>query len=625
MNAVASLRAEQADLSSPPAPVRPTRYWMVLVLTTALAAAYLAYCLPQRGWVPHDDGVLGESAMRVVRGQLPHRDFAEVYTGGLAFLDAAAFRVFGATTMTTRWVLFAFVVPAIAALFYILTRFVGPFTAGACTVVTVIWSFAVYTPAMPSWYNLVFAIFGTAAVLRYLEHPARGWLLAAGVCAGLSFDIKLPGVYLLAAILLFLIFEEQCTASTAEPDARFPAALAISLLFAVSVLFTTVRRVAGLAVLYHFFLPLTAVSALVLAHDPRRGKLGERLRAVLRLWGPVLAGFVLAIVPLAIAMRHALPQWFYGVFILPQKRFYTTTTHLPPSLWASLSAFPLVGALWAAVYRRSKISILTAGIFIESLIIALNKSLDTRAYMIGTYPIWTLATPVVVLGCAALWLRRDFVAALDVRRGAVVLTVLAACVLVEFPFSTFVYFCYVAPLVMCGVVAVLKLLPRLPHPAIVCAILGFLAWHGVFISGPTTIGTRHFKYYPQANVPLTLEHTGGILVPDADTPQYEAAISLLKARSAGEYTYCALDCPDVYFYSGLRNPTPILYDEFDQPSGRNERILAALKEHSVTAILLKPSWFIGTVHGELAQELAKRYPHKQVFRARFDPIVVRWK
>ena len=47
------------------------------------------------GWVPLDDGTLAQSAQRVLLGQLPHRDYAELYTGGLSFLNAGVFWVTG--------------------------------------------------------------------------------------------------------------------------------------------------------------------------------------------------------------------------------------------------------------------------------------------------------------------------------------------------------------------------------------------------------------------------------------------------------------------------------------------------------------------------------------------------
>src|ERR1035438_3469802 len=55
-----------------------------------------------------DDGALSQSALRVMQGQLPHRDFAEIYTGGLSFIHALAFRIFGVNLISLRICVFLF-------------------------------------------------------------------------------------------------------------------------------------------------------------------------------------------------------------------------------------------------------------------------------------------------------------------------------------------------------------------------------------------------------------------------------------------------------------------------------------------------------------------------------------
>ena len=66
---------------------------LLLALVFVLSALYMAREL-KRGLVPWDEGVLAESAERVLHGELPHRDYHEIYTGGLSYLNAAAFRAF---------------------------------------------------------------------------------------------------------------------------------------------------------------------------------------------------------------------------------------------------------------------------------------------------------------------------------------------------------------------------------------------------------------------------------------------------------------------------------------------------------------------------------------------------
>src|SRR5438552_1285145 len=88
-------------------PPQHTGRWLAFVVAWALSAALAAHYL-KRGWWPHDAGTLAQSAERVLYGELPHRDFDEVFTGGVTFLHALAFRIFGTSLVSLRFVLFAF-------------------------------------------------------------------------------------------------------------------------------------------------------------------------------------------------------------------------------------------------------------------------------------------------------------------------------------------------------------------------------------------------------------------------------------------------------------------------------------------------------------------------------------
>ena len=99
--------------------------------------------------MPHDEGILDQSAERVLHGELPHRDFNEPYTGGLAYLDAASFRIFGVNLMVLHWVLFAFFLLWVPAVFAIAREFCAPWPSAGVTLLCVAWSVPNY-PAMPS-------------------------------------------------------------------------------------------------------------------------------------------------------------------------------------------------------------------------------------------------------------------------------------------------------------------------------------------------------------------------------------------------------------------------------------------------------------------------------------------
>lgn len=54
------------------------------------------------GMIAHDEGHYGQSAVRVLAGELPHRDFHETYSGGLSYWHALLFWLFGEQLLVWR-------------------------------------------------------------------------------------------------------------------------------------------------------------------------------------------------------------------------------------------------------------------------------------------------------------------------------------------------------------------------------------------------------------------------------------------------------------------------------------------------------------------------------------------
>src|SRR6185369_16072969 len=100
--------ADDPGLREPSASTLPrtTSWWLALSAAWLVSAVY-AGALLMRGWVPHDEGTFGETALRVLQGQLPHRDFEDVYTGGLSYLHALTFHLLGISSASLRLTLYA--------------------------------------------------------------------------------------------------------------------------------------------------------------------------------------------------------------------------------------------------------------------------------------------------------------------------------------------------------------------------------------------------------------------------------------------------------------------------------------------------------------------------------------
>ena len=145
----------------------------VAALVTVVVGLYCWQRLG-RGWVPHDEGTIAQSAERVLRHEVPHHDFIDVYTGGLSYLNAWAMQAFGLSLRAPREVLFILFVGWVPLLYYCIAKFVSPLTAGGLTLLAVMWSYPMYPAALPSWYILFLATLGIAALLRYIDDQRDG-------------------------------------------------------------------------------------------------------------------------------------------------------------------------------------------------------------------------------------------------------------------------------------------------------------------------------------------------------------------------------------------------------------------------------------------------------------------
>ena len=66
----------------------------------------------------------------------------------------------------------------------------------------------------------------------------------------------------------------------------------------------------------------------------------------------------------------------------------------------------------------------------------------------------------------------------------------------------------------------------------------------------------------------------------ADALSAVASIVSAHARP-GDFIYAGPDAPEVSFLTGMRNPTPTLFDFFDDPATRDARVLRAIDARGV--------------------------------------------
>lgn len=588
-----------------------------------------------RGWGPPDEGLLGQTAERFLRGEVPHRDFDDLYTGGLTALHAAAFSVLGTKMSSLRTVLLGAVILWIPFVWLIARRFVSPLAAGALTMLAVAWSLPAYPAPMPSWYNLFFATVGLWAILRFIDCSHYRWAFAAGLCAGLSMVAKISGMYLLASLLLVVVMRAYLLPSTDArsdgapiddvpssahawqrlgPSAGLAAALAF--VFAVYTLLAPRGWSEG-SWLFLFAPPaMLCVSLGVIVLESRTARWMDLWAPTLALGGGVLAG----VAPLVayFAAHGAIPDLVQGVFVLPQLRvsFASRAPVVTPLPYAVL----LMGLVFAlAQIRQRRMAAVVAMLLAASgaWILIYGVRMEGPGGVGGGSPIYrqivgSLSAMMPLMVGAFAWLvvtgRTRGLPRTHLAATFAVVSVAAFSALLAFPYSNDLYFHYIAPLLGLSGVAVVV--------ASGIAIDRRIA--GVLVVFYLAFALKHVAV--RATAPLAIDRAG-IRVPPPDSVEVEEFVRLMRAHARSEYTFATPDAPEAYFLTGLRNPTRTMYDFFDAAPNRTERILAALDTHQVTVVAIN-YWkiFSGRPDSSLKAALEARYPHSM----RAWHFTVRW-
>jgi len=539
----------------PTTPVLGSRWRDGLALVAALCVAGLiAWPLLDRGWTPHDDGMLGQTAERIRLGQLPHRDFEELYTGALGFWHALAQRLFGTTMMAPRYALFAAWCGWLALVFGIARRATertAPWRAAAITVAVAMWTIPVYPSAMPSWYLLFCATGAVAAMLAWNDEANPRWLLAAGAVIGLGLTIKITALYLLAAALLSIVFaaQERDHGAADGPHHRGASELftAGAALLAGMVLWMLRDRREPAEVL-HLAAPVVILVLALSVREARVARSGQRR------WNDVLAPTAWLLAGVAVpVMFFALPYLLTGsfsallrgVFVEPLGRIGAMHMEMKSidetAGGLAVLAFAAIELRWGAA-RVVKLAAVAAGLWLAWF--GTRSPVAYRALWEGA----RLLLPATIVLIAVRAVRAAPSSADDGRQRVAALTLASFAALFalnQFPFSANVYFCFVAPLAFLALAhATPAAGTRLAGTMVLLGAFAVLALH------PGDIGT--LGRYP-VNVDLTHRlgmARGGLRVSTDDSARYAEVHALVTAHRQGRAVLAGPEIPEVSFLAG---------------------------------------------------------------------------
>lgn len=586
------------------------------------AVGWLALLLPL-GWIPHDDGALAQSAARVLAGEVPHHDFGELYTGLLTYAHALAFSIGGEDLLSLRVMLLVAFALWVPILYWLARRSLAPWKAAGMTMVAAVWSVPTYPASMPSWYLLFLATAAAALLLHGWETQRRIAIGYAGALAGIAVLVKITGLFIIAGLSLSILVLIRLGGSRPTAGNGRSGALAVTALTGILVALTAwlLRPPASPRHWVHLGLPVLMVCGAIVWTEWRRDQRTTAIwRDLLALAGPFAAGVSVACLGGGVGYIVAggtLGELVQGAFLAPLRRI-TGAASPPPDLVLSLAGLLVIGAWTAAFPRRSVLRpwMMAAGVVLALAALAsIGFRLDLARIQVAA--VRMLLPLSAALGAVALTRRPLDQSCATI---AVLVPLTALYGLSQYPFSNTTYFAYVAPL---GILSLAALWPHLiPERTPAAGVLAvYLAGFAMYWLPPGLRFVREGGTLRGDAVAL-LPPRGNILVPPAEHWQF-ARLAELTARHAGNGPILALpDCPEVYFLTGLPNPTSALFDFLEEPSRHSTRIreLAADETVRVAVLNLFPD-FSGPIPAEVSALLQRRFPHSE----RVGDYEVRWR
>ena len=560
-------------------------------VASVLAAFAILWTVVPYGMIAHDEGQYGQSAIRILGGELPHRDFHEMYSGGLSYWHALLFRLFGEQLVVLRRAMVVLAMPAVLAAYAIALRFTASSVLAA--IVAVAGIIASVGTMHTVWANLYLGFVSMIIawlLVRYCDDEQTKWIVAAGVLCGVGIAIKITGLYTLAATALAITF---CgTDRTASPADRsgpcdstgwfergYRWAVAAAAIAAGPLLVAAHPTANTLA---YFAVPTISMGVALLAAGRRFSPRVMAQRHAM-LCGAAAAVLLVFMTPWIAA--GATSDLVDGLFIRPRVRLGSAAYYPPTALISCILALPLTIVCVASTGWKYGRPLQWLGAAAVAGLLAMGLGAAPGSALSGNRIRLALEGwrwfPAVAFPIAAVMLARAAEARpLAAAQAFATMALAAFFALNQYPFASPAYFFFTAPTTILAAVAIAGLSARPPDsgsterhdpasrggvrfraaavaPAVACAaaLAGFCLLR---------FGVEGFfrEFYPRTDV-TDRRTLSGLVLPAWRVEPYAALRDIFDTTLRADQTILAgPDCPEVYFFTGRPNLTPVMYDIF---------------------------------------------------------------
>jgi len=589
-----------------------------IALPLAIALLFISLFLGV-GWLPWDDGMLGQTALRVLQGEIPHRDFVDPYTGLLTLGNAAIFRVFGVDLIYLRWPLFAACVVFTFCLYRLFLLFLSPPSAAWATAGSLMATVPNYFVALPSWYLLFTSGAAFFLIVRWIQTDRAFLLFGAGVLLGIATEIKINALFFTYGAVLSVLF---ATSLRLQPAERHDPSNPTKSLSFWGLCLASIAGIAGIGLLisprlslgtiYLFFLPVISVCGSSLFWWYRHG--APSIRILSKKVLPLLLGFVLVWVPflLYFAIYGDIRLWWNGVFVSPQARLSIAAIS-PPDL--ILIFLPLIFFIRRFSRRDIKIISVILGIAMIALVGIEPRWGEER---ILPYPkiLWPLMLGIIPWIIArACWIILDLINQSN-RQPHERAYLFAICCwaafwnLNQYPYTGSGYLLYSVIPILVTIAAIARDTLWGTRP------IAIIQWGSATVAMMLAVLPRITPVLPLSepgrdlHIPLAMKGAS-ILVSREDFHRYHWLIPEVQKRAGDGAVVAFPEQPHIYFLAEKRNITPILYELLGSPGGGEADLITPIKDNQVRAVVTWIATLEDPGAAYLDAILRERFPHRE--------------
>ena len=206
-----------SSLSSLPKLIHSPQLRKNFTLTISVLMLILVTLGVQVRWIPKyhdidiDSGVYSYAGTRILKGELPYRDFWDHKPPGVHYLNALAFRLLGITPWALWWLGLVWITTIVVVLFLVLYKLVGWSPA---LIATIFFLLTLHHPLVykggnyPETYALLPQLLIILCTLFFFTSRNNRWIFFIGIFSALAFLLKQTTIAIGIASICVILYKD---------------------------------------------------------------------------------------------------------------------------------------------------------------------------------------------------------------------------------------------------------------------------------------------------------------------------------------------------------------------------------------------------------------------------------